>query len=353
MFDMPSFINSDYEFFDQFGDGNYNNIYLGKRMFGPAKKQKFLSTITGGMERRFEFLDSQVNHQSFTHLWSDRNPTKCRNPQVSCIDDSRVQLRSDDDGETSFIHANWVRGGPLFNEFILTQAPMDTTVEDFWRMVWQEKVPYIFMLISRKQPERCVRYWPKEQDGLLRLTEMNVRHCGVDEERDPLFRVTHIEVVHDNGQTLRLEHWQADMNNTNNLEAPLRLLHLARNSSKPVIVHDCLGISRAGCLVTIEAAIASLIRGPTYKHTIQKAVQFVRSQRAFCIETPMQYIYVHRCVAHFFEGIIGKIPLFDSDYRQWLERRAGRMFLDFNEPLPGHLMLSPRVDPDLLKQVRF
>ncbi|CAJ0558882.1 unnamed protein product, partial [Mesorhabditis spiculigera] len=244
---------------------------------------------------------------------------KEKDQEKTCIDNENVPTRMFD--MPSFINSDY----EFFDQF--------GDGKDFWRMVWQEKVPYIFMLISRKQPERCVRYWPKEQDGLLRLTEMNVRHCGVDEERDPLFRVTHIEVVHDNGQTLRLEHWQADMNNTNNLEAPLRLLHLARNSSKPVIVHDCLGISRAGCLVTIEAAIASLIRGPTYKHTIQKAVQFVRSQRAFCIETPMQYIYVHRCVAHFFEGIIGKIPLFDSDYRQWLERRAGRMFLDFNEPV--------------------
>lgn len=32
---------------------DYNNIYLGKRMFGPARKQKFVRTILGGIERRY------------------------------------------------------------------------------------------------------------------------------------------------------------------------------------------------------------------------------------------------------------------------------------------------------------
>lgn len=62
-----------------------------------------------------------------------------------------------------------------------------------------------------------------------------------------------------------MEHWQADMNNTDDLKAPLRLLQLARSSSKPTVVHDYLGISRAACLVSIEICIAQLMRGPTHK----------------------------------------------------------------------------------------
>ena len=60
-----------------------------------------------------------------------------------------------------FIHANRIKGGPLFNEFIVTQAPMDNTIGDFWRMVWQEKVPYVFMLSSRKEADKCAEYWPR------------------------------------------------------------------------------------------------------------------------------------------------------------------------------------------------
>lgn len=55
------------------------------------------------------------------------------------------------------------------------------------------------------------------------------------------------------------------MNNSSDLDAPIRLLHLSRNSTTPTIVHDHLGISRASALVAIELAICNLLRGPTYK----------------------------------------------------------------------------------------
>uniref|UniRef100_A0A1I7X611 Tyrosine-protein phosphatase domain-containing protein n=1 Tax=Heterorhabditis bacteriophora TaxID=37862 RepID=A0A1I7X611_HETBA len=106
----------------------YNNIQLGKRMFGPSKKQKFIRTITGGMERRFEILDNQVNHLPFTHKVSDEYPEKCRNIRVHCRDSSRVVLHYPPGTSNDFIHANRIVGGPLFNEFIITQAPLDDTI---------------------------------------------------------------------------------------------------------------------------------------------------------------------------------------------------------------------------------
>lgn len=69
-------------------------------------------------------------------------------------------LARDAPADSDFIHANWVRGAPLFNDFILTQAPLPDTVRDFWRMVLQQKVDTVLMLISRKQPARCARFWP-------------------------------------------------------------------------------------------------------------------------------------------------------------------------------------------------
>ncbi|ETN75232.1 Protein-tyrosine phosphatase [Necator americanus] len=243
-----------------------DRIRLGKRMFGPSKKQKFVCSITGGMERRFEILDNQVNHLPFTHVAFDENLDKCRNPRVKCRDSSRVILRYPPGTENSFIHANYVHGGPLFNKFIMTQAPMENTIGDFWRMVWQEKAPYIFMLIGRKERERCAKYWPRRQESNpLDICGLHIHNVGVSLSRDPMFRVTYIRIVDDFGEEHRVEHWQADMNNSSNLDSPLAILRLARNSTRPVIVHDCLGISRAACVVATEIAICNIIKGPTYK----------------------------------------------------------------------------------------
>ncbi|GMT04922.1 hypothetical protein PENTCL1PPCAC_27096, partial [Pristionchus entomophagus] len=339
----------------------YNNIYLGKRMFGPARKQKFVRTILGGIERRFEILDNQVNHLTYTHHASDRNPDKCRSTRIKCRDDTRVVLRWPTGGndstaeEDSFIHANRVEGGPLFSRFIITQAPLPDTMSDLWRMVWQERVPYIFMLISRKQEERCAPYWPRKPSSAPIEVSGGIRveNLGVDDYRDALFRVTYLRLIGPGGEERHVEHWQGDVNNADNLASPLTVLRLARACSLPVVLHDCLGVSRAAAIVAAEAAICSLLRGPTYQQTVQKAVHWVRSQRAFAIETPMQFVYVHRIVCNFFRPLLAQTKSFDADYKRWMEERASRMFLDDQtETLPGYRMLSPRVDPDLLRMAR-
>ena len=48
-------------------------------------------------------------------------------------------------------------------QFIATQAPLPQTLVDFWRLIWQENVEYVIMLL-RDLTEggliRCQQYWP-------------------------------------------------------------------------------------------------------------------------------------------------------------------------------------------------
>uniref|UniRef100_A0A0N5A8I0 SET domain-containing protein n=1 Tax=Syphacia muris TaxID=451379 RepID=A0A0N5A8I0_9BILA len=335
-------------------DGQYyNNIYLGKRMYGPGRKQKVVRTMIGGMEHRFEVMDSPINRFYFTCDVSLRYPEKCRNKRVKCRDSSRVILNYPENCECDFIHANYVRGGPLFNEFIITQAPMDNTVGDFWRMVWQEQSPYIFMLISRKQKHRCAAYWPRTIGSSMQCYGLKIVNQRVDEYRHPLFRVTSLLIYGPDEKQLKVEHWQGDFNNSDNLAAPLQLLHLARNCSRPTIVHCHLGISRSAVLVAIEICISSILRGPSYNHLVQKAVQLLRTQRPYSIETPMQYIYIHRVLQYFMQPFVGDLYEFRYEYKHWLDERAQRSFLDeIGQQVPGYRCLSPPVDADLIGRTR-
>ncbi|VDD90558.1 unnamed protein product [Enterobius vermicularis] len=331
----------------------YNNIYLGKRMYGPGRRQKVVRTMIGGMEHRFEVLDSPINRIIFTSEAFQRNLEKCRNKRVKCCESTRVVLHYPENCNNDFIHANYVKGGPLFNDFIITQAPMANTIGDFWRMVWQEQSPYIIMLISRKEKNRCAQYWPKTVGSSVKCYGLRIINEGVDDYRHPLFRVTSILVVGPNGKELRVEHWQGDFNNSDNLAAPLQLLHLIRNCSRPTIVHCHLGISRSAILVAIELCVASILKGPTYKHLVQKAVYFLRTKRPFAIETPMQYIFIHRVLQYFIQPMVGDLYEFRLEYRQWLDERAQRPFLDeVGQQIPGYRCLSPSVDADLVVRTR-
>lgn len=45
--------------------------------------------------------------------------------------------------------------------YIACQAPTDSTVSDFWRMIWEHGV-HVVIALSNNTAEECARYWPWE-----------------------------------------------------------------------------------------------------------------------------------------------------------------------------------------------
>lgn len=64
----------------------------------------------------------------------------------------------------SYIHANYVDGHDTPKRYICTQGPLDKTVEDFWRMVWQEKSVIVVMLtkVVEQGKVKCASYFPED-----------------------------------------------------------------------------------------------------------------------------------------------------------------------------------------------
>ncbi|KHN73367.1 Receptor-type tyrosine-protein phosphatase S [Toxocara canis] len=91
-----------------------------------------------------------------------QNRAKCRYFDIPCLDETRVILKPWPNTSGDFIHANWVGHELIDNKFICTQAPLDNTAGDFWRMLWQEKVDLILMLcrVTEAGKQKCALYWP-------------------------------------------------------------------------------------------------------------------------------------------------------------------------------------------------
>ncbi|VDO50817.1 unnamed protein product [Onchocerca flexuosa] len=137
-----------------------------------------------------------------------------------------------------FIHASYVRGGPLLNTFILTQAPLPSTINDFWHMVWQERSRYIIMLckaidvkglglLDGVLPNTCLYYWPRYENDEIQYGNYIVCNQKIDCIIDPLFNVTHLTIRRiddEEGLVHKLEHWQYDWNDFNDFYWPLRIL---------------------------------------------------------------------------------------------------------------------------------
>ena len=65
------------------------------------------------------------------------------------------------DPSSDYINASFVKGYDGADvQYIATQAPMDTTVDDFWRMVWEHKVEIVTMATNFEERgfEKCERF---------------------------------------------------------------------------------------------------------------------------------------------------------------------------------------------------
>nr|CDS27239.2 protein tyrosine phosphatase n9 [Hymenolepis microstoma] len=133
------------------------------------------------------------------------NSSKNRYVDVTCLEHSRVQLRSHRQNPTTtlntgsglatsgksvsradkqvpiYIHANWVDSYRQRNAFICTQGPLQDTSGDFWFMIWTYNVPAIVMITRCYESQRCkcFQYWPAIEGQSLRFTTVSPNATSV------------------------------------------------------------------------------------------------------------------------------------------------------------------------------
>ena len=61
-------------------------------------------------------------------------------------------------------------------QYIASQGPLPDTVDDFWRMVWEQNVQHIVMLTTEveKRTVKCHKYWPSSTDHPIQCGKLKV-----------------------------------------------------------------------------------------------------------------------------------------------------------------------------------
>ncbi|PIO63631.1 Protein-tyrosine phosphatase [Teladorsagia circumcincta] len=122
--------------------------------------------------RDSDFLFAQeyeaLPHYKLDAVASARKENACKNRynDIRAFDATRVKLRVlNNDENTDYINANMIRGWNGRKMFIAAQAPLDTTVADFWRMIWEQDSRLIVMVANlfEKNRQQCTKYWPDDQ----------------------------------------------------------------------------------------------------------------------------------------------------------------------------------------------
>lgn len=274
----------------------------------------------------------QMQQQETRHLYSRKegvkpeNRPKNRFKNILPFDHTRVILKEGYDSEvpgTDYINANYISGEIPDSdcEYIATQGCLPATVNDFWRMVWQEGSLVIVMITNEVERGRnkCTRYWPspespEETYGLIQVTSLEedtanphyiLRHFLVShvekkatgEEEDRHIFQFHFKawpdhgVPQDPGVVLT---FMADVNT--------KVTQLASFNPGPTVVHCSAGIGRTGTYIIIDIIIKLInAQGWDCDIDIQKSVQVARGQRSGMVQTEQQYKFVYKAILYYVE----------------------------------------------------
>jgi protein tyrosine phosphatase len=104
----------------------------------------------------------------FTTNVGQAHASKNRSVDVMPYDHNRVKIRG---VAADYINASHLSMGPGCSPYIVAQAPLLETIEDFWTMVWEYDIPVIAMLTAEIEGGTvvCHRYWPEGGGHVMKL----------------------------------------------------------------------------------------------------------------------------------------------------------------------------------------
>ncbi|XP_063848921.1 tyrosine-protein phosphatase 69D-like isoform X1 [Scylla paramamosain] len=261
-----------------------------------------------GFRREYEALPEKFYDRTSRASDMIENAPKNRYPDIKAYDQTRVKLSQINGAIGSdYINANYVLGYKERKKFICAQGPMETTVDDFWRMTVEQGCGVVVMLTNLEETGKvkCVKYWPEAGQP---KTFGNITIYLVKEKAYSDFMV----------RTLRAEWGEGDDLHTHEVrqyhyllwkdfiapEHPTGVLSFLRRINEAysheqgsLLVHCSAGVGRTGTLVALDSLVMEL--DEEGQASIFNVICDLRHQRNFLVQSLKQYVFIHRALMEY------------------------------------------------------
>uniref|UniRef100_A0A1A8CG70 protein-tyrosine-phosphatase n=2 Tax=Nothobranchius kadleci TaxID=1051664 RepID=A0A1A8CG70_NOTKA len=248
----------------------------------------------------------QAKHADYSTALKDGNAERNRARALMPVERSRVSLTASETNSTGYINASYVMGHHCSKEFIVTQTPLSSTVEDFWRLIWEHQTHTVVCLPdapNQSEKRDCCVYWPSE-DRPLSIDDFTVSYCGEEhvhlgnEERlliqDCTVKSSQMDFV------LVVRQFSApcwpnpDSPISNSFDLVATIREHSRHAQGPVVVHDPLGGSTSGLFCALSSLFSQLEEeGGVDVYLVARMTNLMRPGVFNDIE---QYQYLYRAV---------------------------------------------------------
>ncbi|KAM6947608.1 receptor-type tyrosine-protein phosphatase alpha isoform 2-T3 [Lycodopsis pacificus] len=243
----------------------------------------------------------------------EENKEKNRYVNILPYDHSRVHLSSlEGVPDSDFVNASFINGYQEKNKFIAAQGPKEETVNDFWRMIWEQNTATIVMVTNLKERKecKCAQYWPDQGCWTYGNIRVSVEDTMV--LVDYTIRKFCIQLVGDvSGKKPQRLVTQFHFTSWPDFGVPftpigmLKFLKKVKNYNPQyagaIVVHCSAGVGRTGTFIVIDAMLDMM--NSERKVDVFGFVTRIRAQRCQMVQTDMQYVFIFQALLeHYLYG---------------------------------------------------
>ena len=268
-------------------------------------KNQFMQNIpTERILQEFNYLKNNIdnNKEYETRLVPNNNLNRYSN--VRPYWDTLVKINSGN----KYINASWVHT-PIKEFFISTQGPLDTTIDDFWEMIYQYDIKVIIMLCKLEENNKikCAKYWDNTKINNFNFREINeeidlngiiIRNFEFQKKNSNNYFPKTIIQLH---YTCWEDHTAPDETSFFHLLELFKLMNIYREHSS-VVVHCSAGVGRTGTFIALFDLFIEIMRQindnriSEIKFSIMETVRKLKEYRARLVENKDQYLFLYQFV---------------------------------------------------------
>ncbi|XP_076389093.1 uncharacterized protein LOC100877739 isoform X2 [Megachile rotundata] len=242
---------------------------------------------------------------------------KNRYANVIPLPETRVPLQKiNNDPLTEYINASYVRGPKnAMRYYIACQAPMDSTVTDFWRMIWEQQCKVIIMLtdLVENGVEKCTEYIPPSEitDCHRLYGDFQVTLKKRETKEKYAISTLHLKNLENNTFREVYHIWYlwpvngAQSDGAGLIAVLLEARALQRGGPGPIVVHCSPGTGRTGTLIALDLGIRQYEITRTVD--VPRVVYTIRRDRAGAVQTKEQYAFVYKALHLYATKLAGGI----------------------------------------------
>ncbi|KFQ31526.1 Receptor-type tyrosine-protein phosphatase alpha, partial [Merops nubicus] len=269
---------------------------------------KVPGTSSNGLEEEFKKLTSiKIQNDKMRTGNLPANMKKNRVLQIIPYEFNRVIIpvkRGEEN--TDYVNASFIDGYRQKDSYIASQGPLQHTIEDFWRMIWEWKSCSIVMLteLEERGQEKCAQYWPS--DGSVSYGDITVElkkeeECESYTVRDLLVTNTRVRLwsppVGSSGCSgVGIP---ADGKGMINIIAAVQKQQ-QQSGNHPITVHCSAGAGRTGTFCALSTVLER-VKAEGILDVFQ-TVKSLRLQRPHMVQTLEQYEFCYKVVQEYIDA---------------------------------------------------